>query len=186
MKTLIKRIAVCSFTIIFAFGFIRSASAHLYETDGSVTVLLHSNPDDDPIVGAAAALFFQIDDTANRFDQAQCDCSVEISKQGKKLFSSSLLRIGGASIYAYTVPFTFPEKAVYSIVVTGKPKESELFQDFQVKYDLRVDRDQGQEATPATNSTSGRSAKLIAIIAVGFVVLAGLVIFFKSKRKSKQ
>ncbi|MEJ0021877.1 MAG: hypothetical protein WDN47_04890 [Candidatus Doudnabacteria bacterium] len=149
-----KRIIFYVFLAVLFFGFAQPVSAHVFKTDGSITVLMHANPDDDPIAGQPASLLFGITDTANKFDPANCDCKVSISDKSKQLLDESLLRIAGAapSLYALTIPFTFPERAVYSIVVTGAPKTAGAFQNFQVEYDLRVDRTAGNtEAGSFTN-----------------------------------
>ena len=162
--------------IIVLFGSISFASAHTYKTEGTITVLMHSNPDDDPIVGQAAALFFQITDSANKFDATKCDCNLVISKQNQELFRGSLLRIDNApTIYGFTKPFTFPEKAVYSITVTGKPTTANLFQSFEVNYDLRVDRGVGEP--PQTKSTWPWVIGGILILAG-----AGLVLWKKTRK----
>lgn len=167
-----KRILWCATLIVLAFGFFHTAAAHEYKTDGSVTVLLHSNPDDDPIAAEPASLFFQVSDTSERFDPALCDCSVTISNQGQKLFGGSLFRIGGPSIYSFTIPFTFPKKAVYSISVTGKPKAVGTFQSFQVQYDLRISR----EVLPQPKKVP---VTMIALVAIA--IMAGIGLYFKSK-----
>jgi hypothetical protein len=165
-----KKIVFGVLLIFLAFGFFKPALAHEYQTDGTITVLLHTNPDDDPVVAEPASLFFQVTDTAGRFDAAKCDCSVTISDQGKQLFSDSLLRIDGASIYGFTIPFTFPQKAVYGVVVTGKPKTLGAFQSFQVQFALRVDRTSGN--TAAANLPGHWLVYLFLIVLfVGFLIL---------------
>lgn len=164
--------------IVLAFGFFRPALAHEYQSDGSVTVLLHTNPDDDPIAAEPASLFFQVTDTANRFDAAKCDCSVTVSNEGKSLFAGFLFRIEGASIYAFTVPFTFPKKAVYSISVAGSPKTAGDFQKFAVKFDLRVDRtaDNAAAASPRDH--------WLPYLFLG-ILFAGFFVYFWLKNRKK-
>ncbi len=117
------------------------ASAHVWKTDGNMSVLLHVNPNDDPIAGKPADLWLQVTDTTNRFNAKNCQCSVSISEGGKTLLSAPLsLWNGGPSIFAFSVPFTFPDPAVYGIVVTGAPEGTSKFQNFRVQYNLRVER----------------------------------------------
>ena len=41
--------------------------AHEFKTDGSISALLHINPDDDPIVAEPSEILFLISDTEKRF-----------------------------------------------------------------------------------------------------------------------
>jgi hypothetical protein len=172
----------CITTIIFIVamaGLAPQALAHVLKNDGPIGVLLHVNPDDDPIVGQPAALLFSVTDSTNRFDPAACNCMVTISEQGKQLFSGSMLRLGSAaSIYSLTLPFTFPEKAVYHIVASGHPKNGKSFQNFQVDYDLRVDR--GTDAQPA----SGTPYLTLVIVVIGIFCICTFMIISRKKLSS--
>ena len=129
------------FLFILALSSAQFASAHIYRTDGAITVLLHTNPDDDPIVGQPAMLLFQVSDTTNHFNASKCVCKITISNQDQQLFSGQLQGLGTApSIYDLTIPFTFPVQAVYGIDVAGQPQTAGNFQSFQLHYDLRVSR----------------------------------------------
>jgi hypothetical protein len=166
------------FLISLSWLFIKPASAHIYITDRNITVLLHTNPDDDPIVNQPASMLFEITDKTNRFQVADCDCSVMISRQGQMLLNSPLLTFNTPSIYEFTMPFTFPEKAVYEITFTGKPKTANAFQAFQVQYNLRVDRDAGQAANPQTNTSSDSGLMRKIWIPLGIAAVAICVIIF--------
>ncbi len=151
------------------------ASAHTFQTDGSITVLLHTNPDDDPIAGQPAAVLFQITDTANKFDSSKCDCSVTISRQNNILFTAPLLRVVGASIYDLTQAYTFQERGVHQITVNGKPKIAGEFQSFKVQHDLRIDRG-GAPSSPENNNILFIISGLIV-----FAIVVGVGVYFKNK-----
>lgn len=161
-----------------ALSFAPRTGAHTYVTDGTITVLLHTNPDDDPIAGEPAAMLFEVTDSTKKFQAENCACRVAVANSGQTLLDTELLRISGASVYAFTMPLTFPQRAVYHIVVTGQPHTAGQFQSFKVEYDLRVDR-QGAVAA----KTRGFWGKL------GLIVLAGIfvsgLIFMRRKYAKK-
>ena len=166
-----KKVAVI---LLMLFGLVGQARAHSFLTDRDITVLLHTNPDDDPIVGQPAAVLLQVTDSTNKYSSSKCDCEISIAEGNKVLFAGPLLYIVGASVYDLTAPFTFPEKAVYQITVTGKPKVVGEFQDFRVEYDLRVDRGSVAPAPKPDNS------KIWFMVAGAIVFAVGImsVIYF--------
>lgn len=139
-----KRVALTILLIGFIVFFGRPlfALAHEWQTDGAITVLLHTNPNDDPVADQPAELLFGITDTTKHFSVSNCDCAVTISKGAEQIASAPLTTLAPEpTIFSFSMPFTFPKAAVYHIVVTGSPKTSGAFQKFQVAYDLRVERD---------------------------------------------
>ena len=127
--------------ILAALCFALPASAHVWRTNGNITVLLHVNPIDAPIAGQPAELLFGVTDATNHFTASSCQCVVTVSENGKILLDKPLIPwTGGPSLFTYQMPFTFPDPAVYHVVVTGNPEASGTFQSFQVSYDERVNK----------------------------------------------
>ena len=158
-------VVLCSF---------QTAFGHEIKDDRDISVILHTNPDDDPIVGQPAAVLFSVSDKNNKFDNSQCDCRVIISEHGTELLSTALYRVTDSStIYAYTMPFTFPKKDVYTIAMIGNPKTANAFQSFRVEYDLRVDR----------GSMPGPSSKLIWVLGGIVIIIAVIFVFYVKARK---
>lgn len=117
------------------------ASAHVRKTDGSITVLFHADPTDDPVAGQPAELYFGITDTTGRFSMDECNCSLTIANGEKQILNTILsTSVSNPSIFNFSVPFIFPEASVYQIIMTGTPKVKGAFQDFSVTYDLNVKR----------------------------------------------
>ncbi|HEV8601622.1 MAG TPA: hypothetical protein VGQ87_03445 [Patescibacteria group bacterium] len=174
MKRLLKILVL--FVSVYGLSF-HTAEAHVLKSDGSIGVLLHVTPDDDPIVGEPAMFFFEVKDKQNKFSPQNCDCALTILKQDKQIFSTSLYSSSsGNDISSPMFSFTFPEKSVYSIVVTGKPKIADEFQAFSVKYDLRVSRDSGS----ASSSQLPLGKIILGIVIAAAIVCAAL---YFNKRK---
>jgi hypothetical protein len=135
-------------TCIIAFVLIIAspAAAHYYETDGSISALMHIHPNDTPAAKEPTDIGFQIIDTAKKFKGYGCDCSVEIFQDGKQVFQTQLnILAADTRLQDKLFTVTFPEKAVYSIRLIGKPKTNQVFQPFTLDYSVRVDRDAGEE-----------------------------------------
>lgn len=181
MKKIIK-IALLSLTFLFLIP--QKVSAHNLQSDGSIGAVLHVDPEDDPIVGSQSSLFFEFKDKNNQFKPQTCDCSFLITKEEKEVFRQDLFANSDGSLESASVSFTFPEKGVYKIIVTGSPKVAGAFQPFTLKYDLRVAREEelSDNSKGADNKTYSpwiyASLFLISIFIVG--------VFLSKKRESSK
>ncbi len=158
------------------------AYAHILKTDGNIGAVLHIDPDDDPFVGQQASFFFEFKDKQNKFTPQNCDCTFSITEDGKEIFSQPLFQNNSSpSLDNASVFFTFPEKNVYQVKVTGKPNPADAFQKFTLTYDVRVARTtnsstttQGTQATN-TNWFSTHIPHVIGGIIIGLFLIAALV-----------
>jgi hypothetical protein len=138
------------------------AFAHILQTDGSIGAVLHTDPDDDPIIGKPTGFFFELKDKQGKFKLENCDCTFSISTNGKEIFSQPLSK--DASSF-----FTFSKKGLYQIQLTGKPNTANLFQSFTVQYNLRVEKGMDTKKTPSSPMyLIGLIALLVSIVIVGF------------------
>ena len=161
-----------------------AASAHILESDGSISAIMHIDPDDNPVVGQAATFSLQFRDQDNRFNITACDCSAVITKNRQQVFSTSLTN--------NTFRYTFPERAIYALQVSGRPKQSGAFQSFHLAYDLRVARGitpLGQEIQSDEHDHDGEGLFAehtlhIVLFGVGFLVIG--VLYLKDKYKARK
>jgi hypothetical protein len=115
--------------------------AHFYAIDKKITVILHVDPNDSPIPGENATLYFDIGDATHRFDLEKCDCILSITEQGKSIYHNALVerKDKNFNIWGSSVPFIFPQRDVYHITLNGKPKSTNAFQTFTISWYFRVD-----------------------------------------------
>lgn len=186
-----KKLANKNLFLIFLFVFLgltaaHAASAHFYLTDGSITVLLHMDPDDDPIVGQPATIHFQITDKTNKFTPANCDCSVIVSEyNGPQILSSSLSAPPPPSIYEFGQKIIFPIKDIYLVTMTGQPKKAGEFSKFKVVYDFRIDRESGAPAAPlVTNAVvHDHTNHLGHIVILTGGIIVGTILYIRDRRR---
>jgi hypothetical protein len=154
------------------------AFAHVLETDGPIGAVFHVSPDDDPIAGEPADFFFEFKDRENRFTPSQCDCTVAISQHNEEIFVSSLTAHStDPNLESASFSFTFPQKDIYTITITGKPMDGKAFTPFTLKYDLRVEREK-----QATRNDEPFLQPLVLIIGLSVLVLASGVYFLRKRR----
>lgn len=141
MKRVLTAAACC---LIMSFIFVSPALAHIAVQDGNVFAVLHIDPGDSPIVGEPAKLHFDFSDSKEQFDVSKCDCAVTISSKGTVLFDKKTTEPEfDNDKESITLTYTFPEKAVYTIVAYGKTSNVNSVAtstSFKLSYDIRVDR----------------------------------------------
>ncbi len=174
-----KKFLLFSFGL-FAFGSLfllpQRIYAHFPQTDGAITVTLHVDPNDDPIAGQQAHLFFLFDDATSKFDLSNCMCTVTISKQRKQIYKQQLTQEndGKPSIWGASIPYIFPTWDVYQITLRGIPKTDGIFQRFMLTWYFRVDSLQpGLVEQPHSDITVLIGATIGGII---FFILLGIFI----------
>ena len=156
-------------------------SAHFLETDKTIGAVLHTDPDDDPIANQTATFYFDLKDTQNKFQLANCNCMVIITEQGRQLVSQPVSNAGATSP---TFSYTFPGKDVYQVELTGTPYQAGQFQAFHLKWDIRVTRDATSVNTPSPLVQFLAGHILHAILLGG---AAGIVVYatYKERREIK-
>jgi hypothetical protein len=158
--------------------------AHVFLDDGAINVFSHIEPDDSPVVGSKAKLFFVVTDKENKFDGRNCDCAISIQKtDGTVVYSQKLFAGKGDDEATASLTYTFPEKAVYDLKITGTPKKDFHFQVFEVHRVIRVDRTVSfDEISTSTTSTTSKSLYFM-LFGLAFVAIVGL--FAYEGRKAK-
>lgn len=140
-------------------------SAHELETDGTITAILHTTPDDDPVSGKPVQYLVFMDDNTRRFSLAGCMCTATIQEHSRlvgvqKLVPNQQLVPGGT--------FTFPRAGDYDIIISGQPLQPGGFQPFSLDFAVHV----GQGVA---NTQLRPVATALILAGVGLVAVAALV-----------
>jgi hypothetical protein len=83
---------------------------------------------------------------------------------------------GMVNIYGenYEIPYVFPRRAVYAIVVIGEPRDGASFKPFRIEFDLRVER----EVERTQQSVSTGSDMPVHVYIMLFVVTSIVMFLF--------
>lgn len=190
-----KRIlASIVFSLVFLFLFHRITYAHFPATDKEIYAILHVDPNDSPIPGEQANLYFLITFGSSKktFYLNQCNCVVTVIEEGKQIFQQQLLdkNTPKNSIWGANVPFVFPERDVYHITLSGKPLSGYTFHPFSVSWNFRVD-EYPPISAPALQlqSLQKQSDPSFTYFAIGFlsiIILTGITSFFVIRLGNKK
>lgn len=166
----------------------RSVEAHILKTDGTIGAVLHIDPEDDPIVGQPTYFFFEFKDKTGKFQPALCDCTVTITSHDKPLYSQSLFQSNkDQNLTSSTFSYTFSEKNIYTVTVSGKPIQPNTFQSFVLVYDIRVER----TASPTTSSSSNTDDTIhlyhsvLFFIIFAVLIIGNAILTLRRKQKTK-
>ncbi len=147
-------------------------SAHIVKRDHTIDAVLHINPADTPIAGEESSIFFEIKDKENKFTAGECFCTFSVLRDGNTIGTQSLFQnIADLQSNNAGTVFTFPEKGVYMVRFTGKPKTDGAFQAFKLDYTVRVDKNAGK-SSPQSELWNNWWVKYTPIIFIIIVVIA--------------
>ncbi|MBP9719431.1 MAG: hypothetical protein KBD46_03095 [Candidatus Levybacteria bacterium] len=155
-----------------------SVSAHVLENNGSIGAVLHIDPADDPIAKAQSILFFSFKDKANTFKLSECECVFTVSAEKNVLYTQPLTSIDSNSENDAVVSYSFPEKNVYTLTVSGKPSRENTFKPFTLSYTIRVEQE--IKKTDVQNSPS------IPILPLVIFCVAILFVFAMIRRRKQK
>lgn len=184
MKSTYKKLALSIlFFITFVCSFHAVSFAHVLETNGDVGAVLHIDPDDEPLAGKPSNFFLEFKDKSGKFDPKDCVCTVTITKNGETIFSENLFQESDSGVFA----FTFPEKNIYMLQVTGAPTDKNSFQPFTLSYDIRVDKEaqvtQDASLEDSTPIAFVRAHLFPLLFGVGIILFGGILLALKLKKK---
>lgn len=176
---------ICSFLLFtlslltLHFALLTSVGAHILKTDGSIGVVLHISPDDDPVVEEPAHFFFEIKDTEGKFTENSCNCTATVFENGQKIIAQS--------ISDSTFTYTFPQKGLYTITLSGSPLNGNSFQPFTLSYDVLVSHEPEGTSSEVTNTmiellVTPKTVTLGAIIAT----IATIISMWPIRRRMKK
>jgi hypothetical protein len=132
---------------------------HTLKIENEVGVTLHIDPDDDPIAGAESVFYPKINDKTDKFKISDCDCRVSISQGSNTLFQTILIPPQtDLDSKETSFKYTFPSKGTYQLEMSGS-SFSKSFNNFQVKYDLNINRQVSSAAIPIENKGENNTPK---------------------------
>jgi hypothetical protein len=149
--------------------------AHVTKSDGDMKVMMHLDPDDEPLAGSSTKLHLLFRHAQQSFELSNCDCAVwiapykdlaSIEATGTHIpLSEDMREASDSRVYATTT--TFPTRGIYALVVEGTPREESAFKPFRVVFDTRVDQE-----SSAVLKTPSTLPLPYGMLAAGLVLLA--------------
>ena len=121
-----------------------SALAHELARNGNVGALMHTDPDDAPLIGQPTGVFFELNQRGGKpILLAQCSCTLSVytgGAAGRAPLSHGALRQGKGQLLSSVV---FPAAGAYTLVLAGKPKPGlatgTTFPAFKLSWVVRAD-----------------------------------------------
>lgn len=116
-----------------------SASAHILDRQGPITVLLHTDPNDQPQAHAKSQFLFIVANDNRVFSFDDYDTQVVVETNGKTLFDKKVFA-PPKSFNSMIVDYTFPSIGVFDVTIKGTPKNGTKAEPFTADFTLRVDQ----------------------------------------------
>jgi hypothetical protein len=131
------------------------AIAHTVKTASDVAATFHLEPSHNPKAGEPATIWFALTKAGGTpIPLSDCDCQLAV-KQGTDAIVIVPLKAINAEQYQ-GIPggeMVFPKVGIYQLIFSGKAKENDAFQPFELKYEVTVQPGKAVEATPMPTTT---------------------------------
>jgi hypothetical protein len=125
------------------------AIGHTVKTATDVAATFHLEPSHNPKAGEPARIWFALTKAGGQLiPLSDCDCQLAV-KQGAEAIAIVPLKAITAEQYQ-GIPggeMVFPKVGIYQLIFSGKAKEENAFQPFELKYEVTVQP--GKAATTA-------------------------------------
>ncbi len=169
-----KRLKILICLLLLSTAYV--VSAHEIVQNGTVSLLIHIDPDDVAIAGKPTTIHIDLENKDKGFALEKCKCFLNVELDEKDLLSVPIVPATEPSVYsAQGVPFTFPRQGEYHISVKGSPVDKNLFSPFEVEVHenvLPIGADLPSDTTNTMSHMSGTHSH-----AYPRIELAGAVIF---------
>jgi hypothetical protein len=149
-----------------------AVSAHVIEGDGSIAILLHLEPNDDPIIGKAAVAKFTVSDSSNEFAFEKCDCMFSVThteQDGRPEVTPAAFLIENKGRLA-SFSYVFKE-GDYVLTLAAVPKPGAKFNPFTTVFNVQITNDGSTFAPPHIHEGHYlHTAVILAVFAVFFIL----------------
>ncbi|EDX86558.1 hypothetical protein S7335_4263 [Synechococcus sp. PCC 7335] len=141
--------------------FSQLATAHQVEISNEVGGTLHIEPDDTPRAGEEVLAWVALTRRGGETIQlAECDCQMTVYTQPRQPSSEPILSpsLSAVASEGYQgIPganLTFPTVGLYTIAVSGSPKQSDDFSPFELAFDVTVAAGASPSESPADSAAA--------------------------------
>ena len=161
-------------TLIGSSPFTRSwlvlpAAAHEVEIADDMGGTLHIEPSDTPRAGEEVLAWVALRSRGGEIiGLEKCDCQLDVYSESRQadsapLVSPPLAPVEGDGIQGIPgAEFTFPTVGLYTLVMTGSPKQSADFTPFELAFDVTVAAGASAPADTSSNAPAAASPQTTA------------------------
>jgi hypothetical protein len=155
------------------------AIGHTVKTATDVAATFHLEPSHNPKAGEPATIWFALTKAGGQpIPLSDCDCQLAV-KQGAAAIAIVPLKAITAEQYQ-GIPggeMVFPKVGIYQLIFSGKAKEENAFQPFELKYEVTVQPGKAVASdTPTTEVQQGFKVTTVNDVELPGL-LPGLVVF---------
>ncbi|MEC4880120.1 MAG: hypothetical protein SAL70_02055 [Scytonema sp. PMC 1070.18] len=176
----------------------RNALAHKVTTAANVGAVLHLEPNDNPRAGEPTKTWFALTRKGGKvIPLTECDCKLSVYAQPYSPGEPPLLEPPLQPVTAERyqgIPGTeikFPRPGAYQLQLSGKPKQKNSFQPFELKYDVTVVAGKSapentQSVKEVNDSVTTEESRGVPIWAIALSALAAVGVFLMILRGVKR
>ena len=140
------------------------AIAHNVKTSGNVAATFHIEPSHNPKVGETSQAWFALTKQGGELVPLdRCNCTLKVKDTQQKTVLQPTLKPITAEQYQ-GIPgaeLVFPKAGIYTLELSGAPKDGESFNPFTLSYDVTVQAGIAPQAPVQSSETSRPDAQAV-------------------------
>jgi hypothetical protein len=162
--------------------------AHNVKTSGNVAATFHIEPNHNPKAGEPSQAWFALTKAGGEIIPLdRCNCQLRVIAKNETLKQPQLKAISAEQYKGIPgAEITFPKAGIYTLEISGTPKNAEDFNEFKFAYDVTVQAGIAPQpipiAQPAIETTQPTNWTLPIIISA-IAVLTGAWIVKRTLKK---
>lgn len=173
---------VCTLLFLSVWLTPAKTSAHIIESDGAMSVTLHIQPQDYPVINVPQTLEFIYGQPNGKFDARTCTCTMTLLRNDKQIFQKVVPPVNN---YFGKLTYTFHQTGVYTILLSGVPKSYDNFSPFNLNFNIRVAKSVPAEAAAYSQSPvpgSDLIKNVLLSVGAASLVVSGYVLYTSLKK----
>ncbi|MBW4538469.1 MAG: hypothetical protein KME43_04905 [Myxacorys chilensis ATA2-1-KO14] len=165
--------------------------AHNVKTSGNVAATFHIEPSHNPKAGERSQAWFALTKQGGELVSLdRCNCSLNVyDRQQNSVLQPALKSISAEQYQGIPgAELVFPKAGIYTLELSGRPKDGESFNAFRLTYEVTVQAGAAPQAAIGTAESSRPSAPSTGWVLAGvalplIALLVGVLWMLKTKQK---
>lgn len=162
--------------------------AHNIKTSGNVAATFHIEPNHNPKVGEVSQAWFALTKAGGEIIPLdRCNCQLKVISKNTILKQPQLKAISAEQYQGIPgADITFPEAGIYTLEISGTPKQADDFNEFQFAYEVTVQAGTAPQSSPVAATPIQTTPQTNWVLPVGLSAIVLLIAAWIVKRTLKK
>jgi hypothetical protein len=162
--------------------------AHNIKTSGNVAATFHIEPNHNPKAGEVSQAWFALTKAGGEIIPLdRCNCQLKVVSKNETLKQPQLKAISAEQYQGIPgAEITFPKAGIYTLEISGTPKQDDDFNEFKFVYEVTVQAGTAPLPSPVATTSIQTTQQTNWALPVGLSAIALLIATWIVKRTLKK